>query len=133
MSKIQAGRPTDWREERRLRAWDLYQHGWKQIQIAERWVSVEALSANGLSRFVFTETQTFCVAILFPVNGHGWRMSSSHNYQYCWLEEQQPSALMELNGQRRELPMSYIGFSESLIIRDTLAEYCKSIVQIGGK
>jgi len=26
--------PTDWREGRRLRAWDLYQQGWSQKQIA---------------------------------------------------------------------------------------------------
>ena len=26
--------PTDWREGRRLRAWDLHQHGWSQKQIA---------------------------------------------------------------------------------------------------
>ena len=26
--------PTDWREGRRLRAWDLYQQGWPQKQIA---------------------------------------------------------------------------------------------------
>jgi transposase len=26
---------TDWREARRLRAWELYQQGWKQIQIAK--------------------------------------------------------------------------------------------------
>lgn len=26
--------PTDWREGRRLRAWDLYQQGWQQKQIA---------------------------------------------------------------------------------------------------
>ena len=27
--------PEDWREGRRLRAWELYQKGWKQTQIAE--------------------------------------------------------------------------------------------------
>ena len=27
--------PGDWREGRRLRAWELYQKGWKQTQIAE--------------------------------------------------------------------------------------------------
>lgn len=26
---------TDWREARRFRAWELYQHGWKPIRIAE--------------------------------------------------------------------------------------------------
>ncbi len=26
--------PSDWREGRRLRAWDLHQHGWKQKEIA---------------------------------------------------------------------------------------------------
>jgi len=36
MSKLRASHSTDWREERRLRAWDLYQHGWKQAQIAEK-------------------------------------------------------------------------------------------------
>jgi transposase len=28
-------RPTDWREVRRLRAWELHEEGWQQCQIAE--------------------------------------------------------------------------------------------------
>ncbi|WP_236600255.1 helix-turn-helix domain-containing protein [Ktedonobacter sp. SOSP1-85] len=34
MSKKEA-LPKDWREGRRLRAWQLYQQGWKQKDIAE--------------------------------------------------------------------------------------------------
>jgi transposase len=30
----QSSQPTDWREGRRLRAWELYQQGWSQKQIA---------------------------------------------------------------------------------------------------
>lgn len=32
---MKAKRPTDWREVRRLRAWELDQQGWKQCRIAE--------------------------------------------------------------------------------------------------
>jgi len=35
MDKRQAQRPSDWREARRLRAWELKQAGWKQKDIAE--------------------------------------------------------------------------------------------------
>jgi transposase len=34
MEQATTERPTDWREWRRLRAWDLYQQGWKQKDIA---------------------------------------------------------------------------------------------------
>jgi transposase len=34
MEQATTQRPTDWREWRRLRAWDLYQQGWKQKAIA---------------------------------------------------------------------------------------------------
>jgi len=35
MKKAFAKQPSDWREARRLRAWELHQKGWKQCQIAE--------------------------------------------------------------------------------------------------
>src|SRR5262245_55948029 len=35
MLRAQATQPTDWRESRRLRAWELHQEGWSQIRIAE--------------------------------------------------------------------------------------------------
>jgi transposase len=35
ISTHRANQSTDWREERRLQAWELYQQGWKQIRIAE--------------------------------------------------------------------------------------------------
>ncbi len=34
MTQKQRSAPTDWREGRRLRAWDLHQQGWKQQDIA---------------------------------------------------------------------------------------------------
>jgi transposase len=34
MPSKQSPEPTDWREGRRLRAWALHQHGWKQTEIA---------------------------------------------------------------------------------------------------
>ena len=34
MEQATTERPTDWREWRRLRAWDLYEQGWKQNDIA---------------------------------------------------------------------------------------------------
>ena len=35
MEKSRSRRPTDWREARRFRAWELHQKGWKQCLIAE--------------------------------------------------------------------------------------------------
>lgn len=35
MEKTLSGQATDWREGRRLRAWELYQEGWKQCTIAQ--------------------------------------------------------------------------------------------------
>jgi transposase len=35
MEKTPSSQVTDWREGRRLRAWELYQKGWKQCAIAE--------------------------------------------------------------------------------------------------
>ena len=34
MPKQQLSEPIDWREGRRLRAWELHQQGWKQKDIA---------------------------------------------------------------------------------------------------
>jgi transposase len=34
MPSKQSPEPTDWREDRRLRAWELHQQGWKQTEIA---------------------------------------------------------------------------------------------------
>jgi transposase len=35
MDKTKTKQPNDWREARRLRAWELHQNGWKQAAIAE--------------------------------------------------------------------------------------------------
>lgn len=35
MDKTETEQPNDWREARRLRAWELHQKGWKQAAIAE--------------------------------------------------------------------------------------------------
>ena len=35
MKKSRSRRPSDWREARRFRAWELHQKGWKQYLIAE--------------------------------------------------------------------------------------------------
>src|SRR5262249_23698572 len=40
--------PTDWREGRRLRAWELYQQGWPQKQIA----AALGVSAGAISQWV---------------------------------------------------------------------------------
>jgi transposase len=44
----QSPRPTDWREGRRLRAWELYQQGWPQKQIA----AALGVSAGAVSQWV---------------------------------------------------------------------------------
>ena len=40
--------PSDWREGRRLRAWELYQKGWKQTRIAEAF----GVTRGAVSRWV---------------------------------------------------------------------------------
>jgi transposase len=44
----QSAQPTDWREGRRLRAWELYQQGWPQKQIA----AALGVSAGAVSQWV---------------------------------------------------------------------------------
>lgn len=83
---------TDWKHERRLRAWDLYNKGWKQIDIAEalgvthgavsQWIAtaqthgIEALRAKkhpGPSPRLNAEQDRHLVAMLQqPADAHGF-------------------------------------------------------------
>jgi hypothetical protein len=47
METLTTERPTDWREWRRLRAWDLYEQRWKQKDIATALGVTAGLLANG--------------------------------------------------------------------------------------
>jgi transposase len=50
MEKTLSGRATNWREGRRLRAWELHQKGWKQQEIAEALGVTQGAVSQGLKR-----------------------------------------------------------------------------------
>ena len=48
MTRVREFEPTEWREGRRLRAWDLHQQGWKQKDIA----TALGVSAGAVSQWL---------------------------------------------------------------------------------
>jgi transposase len=59
MTGEEAALPKDWREARRLRAWELKQKGWKQRDIAE----ALGVSDGAVSQWLKTARQNGCKAL----------------------------------------------------------------------
>jgi transposase len=68
-----ANQSTDWREARRLQAWELYQQGWKQIRIAE----VLGVSRGAVSQWLRQVRESGNVEILHrrPAPGQRARLT----------------------------------------------------------
>ena len=51
MTSAQPNQPDDWRETRRLRAWELYRQGWSQTRIAEELGVTQGAVSQWLKRY----------------------------------------------------------------------------------
>ena len=102
--KISSQQATDWREGRRLRAWELKQEGWKQQDIAR----ALGVSKGAVSQWMKRAKQEGMEASLstgpLPVPRRVLAKVSERNYPSFWHEEHLLMASGERFGRVREWP-----------------------------
>jgi len=94
---------TDWREGRRLRAWELKQEGWKQQDIAR----ALGVSKGAVSQWMKRAKQEGMEALKHrppPVPRRVLAKVSERNYPSFWHEEHLLMASGERFGRVREWP-----------------------------
>ena len=115
---------TDWREGRRLRAWELKQEGWKQQDIAR----ALGVSKGAVSQWMKRAQQEGIEALkhrgLLPVPRRASAKMSERSYLSFWHEGQRLMALEERCGPAREWPRRSARSSASVTIRRTSAGWC---------
>ena len=101
---LSSQKATDWREGRRLRAWELKQEGWKQRDIAR----ALGVSKGAVSQWMKRAKQEGVEALrgtdLLPVPRRVLAKMSERNYPSFWHEEHLLMALGQRCGPAREWP-----------------------------
>src|SRR5918992_2555474 len=105
MTGLSSQQATNWREGRRLRAWELSQEGWPQQRIAEALGVTKGAVSQWLSRTRTQGPQALrnCKP---PGRQPNWPTSSGSSYWNCWPRGQRPLAPVATSGPSQGWPRS---------------------------
>src|SRR5918998_3358943 len=105
MTVLHSQQATNWREGRRLRAWELFQEGWPQQRIAAALGGTKGAVSQWLSRAKGHGPQALRHCNL-PVASPNWPTSSGYSYWNCWPRGHWPLAFVATSGPSPEWPSS---------------------------
>jgi transcriptional regulator with XRE-family HTH domain len=111
--------PTDWREGRRLRAWELYQQGWPQKQIA----AALGVSAGAVSQWL-ARGRAGEVEALRNLPRPNSLTNNALACPICCCAAHLPLALSAMSGPKSASPPSSNVNSASAIIPTILVACC---------